>query len=81
MMNDNRFKVLEDGITKEYIVVKFCNNEDNGKKYLIYKEEDDDKLYGSLITLEDGKFTLDEIKDDSEWDYLDKELGKDEWNK
>ena len=80
-MNDNRFKVLEDGITKEYIVVKFCNNEDNGKKYLIYKEEDDDKLYGSLITLEDGKFTLDEIKDDSEWDYLDKELGKDEWNK
>lgn len=77
-MNDNRFKVLEDGITKEYIVVKFCNNEDNGKKYLIYKEEDDDKLYGSLITLEDGKFTLDEIKDDSEWDYLDKELGKDE---
>lgn len=78
MMNDNRFKVLEDGITKEYIVVKFCNNEDNGKKYLIYKEEDDDKLYGSLITLEDGKFTLDEIKDDSECDYLDKELGKDE---
>ena len=78
MMNDNRFKVLEDGITKEYVVVKFCNNEDNGKKYLIYKEEDDDKLYGSLITLEDGKFILDEIKDDSEWDYLDKELGKDE---
>ena len=80
-MNDNRFKVLEDGITKEYVVVKFCNNEDNGKKYIIYKEEDDDKLYGSLITLEDGKFILDEIKDDSEWDYLDKELGKDEWNK
>lgn len=80
-MNDNRFKVLEDGITKEYVVVKFCNNEDNGKKYVIYKEEDDDKLYGSLITLEDGKFILDEIKDDSEWDYLDKELGKDEWNK
>lgn len=78
MMNDNRFKVLEDGITKEYVVVKFCNNEDNGKKYVIYKEEDDDKLYGSLITLEDGKFILDEIKDDSEWDYLDKELGKDE---
>lgn len=77
-MNDNRFKVLEDGITKEYVVVKFCNNEDNGKKYVIYKEEDDDKLYGSLITLEDGKFILDEIKDDSEWDYLDKELGKDE---
>ena len=77
-MNDNRFKVLEDGITKEYVVVKFCNNEDNGKKYVIYKEEDDNKLYGSLITLEDGKFTLDEIKDDSEWDYLDKELGKDE---
>lgn len=77
-MNDNRFKVLEDGITKEYIVVKFCNNEDNGKKYVIYKEEDDNKLYGSLITLEDGKFILDEIKDDSEWDYLDKELGKDE---
>lgn len=81
MMNDNRFKVLEDGITKEYVVVKFCNNEDNGKKYVIYKEEDDNKLYGSLITLEDGKFILDEIKDDSEWDYLDKELGKDEWNK
>ena len=80
-MNDNRFKVLEDGITKEYVVVKFCNNEDNGRKYVIYKEEDDDKLYGSLITLEDGKFILDEIKDDSEWDYLDKELGKDEWNK
>ena len=80
-MNDNRFKVLEDGITKEYVVVKFCNNEDNGKKYVIYKEEDDNKLYGSLITLEDGKFILDEIKDDSEWDYLDKELGKDEWNK
>ena len=79
-MNDNRFKVLEDGITKEYVVVKFCNNEDNGKKYVIYKEEDDNKLYWSLITLEDGKFTLDEIKDDSEWDYLDKELGKDEWN-
>lgn len=78
MMNDNRFKVLEDGITKEYVVVKFCNNEDNGKKYVIYKEEDDNKLYGSLITLEDGKFILDEIKDDSEWDYLDKELGKDE---
>ena len=80
-MNDNRFKVLEDGITKEYVVVKFCNNEDNGKKYVIYKKEDDNKLYGSLITLEDGKFILDEIKDDSEWDYLDKELGKDEWNK
>ena len=80
-MNDNRFKILEDGITKEYVVVKFCNNEDNGKKYIIYKEEDDDKLYGSLITLEDGKFILDGIKDDSEWDYLDKELGKDEWNK
>lgn len=80
-MNDNRFKILEDGITKEYVVVKFCNNLETGKKYVIYKEEDDDKLYGSLITLEDGKFILDEIKDDSEWDYLDKELGKDEWNK
>ena len=77
-MNDNRFKVLEDGITKEYVVVKFCNNEDNGKKYVIYKEEDDNKLYGSLITLEGGKFILDEIKDDSEWDYLDKEIGKNE---
>lgn len=77
-MNDNKFKVVENGITKEYVVIKFCNNKKTGKKYIIYKEEDNDKLYGSSIYFENGQFILNEITDTSEWDYLDKELGNNE---
>lgn len=75
-MNDKRFKVIENGLLKEYEVYKVCHNKKNGKSYLIYKFED--KLYASLINYHNGLFLLDEITNDSEWDFLDMEIDKDE---
>lgn len=75
-MNDKTFEAMEDGKLKEYEVYKICHNKENNKNYLIYI--DDGELYASVIIYEDGKYILDEIKDDYEWDFLDMEIRNNE---
>lgn len=69
---DNKFKVIEDNQEKEYEIVKLCKNK--GINYIIYK--DNDVYYASRYSVIDNKIMLDEIIDDSEWDFIDMELNK-----
>jgi len=69
---DNKFMIDINDITYEYEIVKICKNNDHN--YLIYK--DSNGLYASRYDVIDNKIQLDEIIDDSEWDYIDSELNK-----
>lgn len=75
-MNELEFMAMENGKLKEYEVYKICHNKDNDKNYLIYI--DDGNLYASVIIYENGKYILEEIKDESEWNFLDMEIKNNE---
>lgn len=69
---NNVFKVIEEGIEKEYQIVKLCKN--NNINYIIYKDDID--YYASRYDIIDNKIQLNEITDDNEWDFIDQELNK-----
>lgn len=72
MKNKLTFKLTEDGITKEYFIIKMITNKDNNKNYIIYTENNDSKdVYASTFEINDNELKLDEIENDSEWDYVD----------
>lgn len=43
--------------------------------YIIYLDKDDE-IYASRYHLKDGKYILNDIVDDAEWDIVDNELAK-----
>lgn len=66
------FKLTEDGITKEYFIIKMITNKDNNKNYIIYTENNDNKdIYASTFEINDSELKLHEIENDDEWDYID----------
>ncbi len=66
------FKLTEDGITKEYFIIKMITNKDNNKNYIIYTENNDNKdIYASTFEINDNELKLHEIENDDEWDYID----------
>ena len=69
---DNVFKVYEDGKEVSYEIIKLCKKD--GYYYIIYKDQDE--YYASRYNIVDNKIELDEIVDDSEWDFIDMELNK-----
>ena len=72
MKNKLTFKLTEDGITKEYFIIKMITNKDNNKNYIIYTENNDNKdIYASTFEINDNELKLHEIENDSEWDYVD----------
>ncbi len=72
MKNKLTFKLTEDGITKEYFIIKMITNKDNNKNYIIYTENNDNKdVYASTFEINDNELKLHEIENDGEWDYID----------
>lgn len=72
MKNKLTFKLTEDGITKEYFIIKMITNKDNNKNYIIYTENNDNKdIYASTFEINDKELKLHEIENDDEWDYID----------
>ena len=72
MKNKLTFKLTEDGIAKEYFIIKMITNKDNNKNYIIYTENNDSKdVYASTFEINDNELKLHEIENDSEWDYVD----------
>ncbi len=72
MKNKLTFKLTEDGITKEYFIIKMITNKDNNKNYIIYTENNDNKdIYASTFEINDNELKLHEIENDDEWDYID----------
>lgn len=66
------FKLTEDGITKEYFIIKMITNKDNNKNYIIYTENNNNKdIYASTFEINDNELKLHEIENDDEWDYID----------
>lgn len=72
MKNKLTFKLTEDGIEKEYFIIKMITNKDNNKNYIIYTENNDNKdVYASTFEINDNELKLHEIENDDEWDYID----------
>lgn len=70
MKNKLTFKLNEDGIEKEYFIIKMITN--NNKNYIIYSENNDSKdIYASTFEINDNELKLHEIENDDEWDYID----------
>ena len=72
MKNKLTFKLTEDGIEKEYFIIKMITNKANNKNYIIYTENNDNKdVYASTFEINDNELKLHEIENDDEWDYID----------
>lgn len=72
MKNKLTFKLTEDGIEKEYFIIKMITNKDNNKNYIIYTENNDNKdIYASTFEINDNELKLHEIENDDEWNYID----------
>ena len=69
---DNKIKILENGILKEYDVIGLCKNKELNKDYVIYS--DGTNNYSARYILQNGKLVLEDIIDDLEWDYVNKEF-------
>lgn len=72
-MKKNTFKIMEDGVEKEYLVVKLCDY--NKSNFVIYKEDDSNICYASKYSLVNENIVLDDNITEEEWDYLNKEFG------
>lgn len=70
MKNKLTFKLNEDGVEKEYFIIKMITN--NNKNYIIYTENNDSKdIYASTFEINDNELKLHEIENNDEWDYID----------
>lgn len=69
---ENKFSVDINNNTYEYEIIKLCKKDNYN--YIIYK--DNDGYYASRYIVIDNKIQLEEIEDDSEWDFIDSELNK-----
>ena len=74
-MNKLEFEVTENGLKIHYNIIKYIHNDQTNKDYVVYSEENDDRLYASSFTIVDDELELDEIETDAEWDYIDQVLG------
>ena len=75
-MKDMTFKTEEDGKTIEWEIISYVKNPSNNKAYIIYHRPNDNEVYASVYRIEKGELILDEITNDDEWDFLEKELDK-----
>ena len=74
-MDKLEFEVNENGITIHYNIIKYIHNHYTNKDYIVYEEENDNRLYASAFTLENDDLKLEEIETEAEWDYIDAVLG------
>lgn len=70
-MKDNHFKVVENNQEKEYIIIKAFKHKNNN--YIIYTDNNID-YYASRYSVINNSIVLDEIVNESEWDYIDNVL-------
>ncbi len=64
------FKLTEDGLEKEYFIIKMFTY--NDKDYMIYTENNDTKdVYAAKYEIKDNELKLYEIETDEEWNYVD----------
>lgn len=64
------FKLIEDGLEKEYFIIKMFTY--NDKDYMIYTENNDTKdVYAAKYEIKDNELKLYEIETDEEWNYVD----------
>lgn len=73
-MKDNKIQIVQDGKIIEYDIVMLCKNQELGYSYVIYS--DNDKYYANRYKIIKGNLILEEIDNDKEWDFIDKELEK-----
>lgn len=72
MKNKLTFKIKENGVEKEYFVIKMISNKTNNKNYIIYSENNDEKdIYASSFEVSDDEIKLNEIETEDEWNYID----------
>ena len=72
-MNNNTFKVDQNGIIKEYQIIKLLMPKNSDKKYIIYTD-DSKEYYASRYELVDNEIILKTIEEEYEWDYIDDRL-------
>lgn len=64
------FKLNEDGIEKEYFIIKMFTY--NNNDYMIYTENNSTKdVYAAKCEIKDDELKLYEIETDDEWNYID----------
>ena len=64
------FKLKEDGIEKEYFIIKMFKYKNND--YMIYTENNDTKdVYAAKYEIKDDELKLYEIETDDEWNHID----------
>lgn len=74
-MKDTTFKIINDGVEKEYNIIKIVPSSKMNKNYIIYSDDRD--IYAARCEIKDNKIKLFQIEDDKEYDYLDEILNKD----
>jgi len=73
-MKDMTFQVEEDGLIKEYNIIKYVKNPNNNKSYILYSDNNNDEVYASVYRIDKGELVLDAVHDEEEWSFLDKTL-------
>lgn len=71
-MNNNTFKIIENGKEETFHIIKLVKYKD--KNYIIY-EDKNKEIYSSIYEVIDKNIVISDIEDDSVYDYLDSILG------
>lgn len=74
-----KFKILYNGEEIDCKILLTFRDEANGINYIVYNDgtrdfRDEEEIFASRYTIEDGNFVLSEIENDYEWDLIDNML-------
>lgn len=72
-MLDTTFKVEEDGILKEYKIVKILTPKNSTNRYIIYTDSNNE-YYASKYETQNNEIILKEITDEIEWNYIQERM-------
>ena len=75
------FKIIDNGVEVTCKMVMTFSDDKTGISYVIYTDgtKDNDgelEIYASRYTIKDGKYLLENIEKEEEWDLIDKMLDK-----
>lgn len=79
-MEDNKLNVMtENGNMISIVVIDIIESVEFNREYIIYSldnDEEDSKIYASILEEDETSYTLKTIESDEEWKYVDEIINR-----
>lgn len=70
-MNNELVVTDESGNNKKINVIDIVQDNQTGKEYIFYTEQDKDEINASILSESEESYSLETIEDDKEWELVE----------